>query len=47
MTIINEEALNERANDLDAKGLNGFRLVLVETNETKACLKVHFHNTTG
>ena len=48
MTIINEEALNKRANDLDAEGLNGFSLVLVtlhpDTNPTEAHLEVHFHN---
>jgi len=48
LSIINEEALNERANDLNAKGLNGFSLVLVslhpDTDPTEAHLEVHFHN---
>ncbi|MCP4117246.1 MAG: putative baseplate assembly protein [Desulfobacteraceae bacterium] len=48
MTIINQEALEERANDLDDKGLNGFSRVLVTlypaTSPTEARLEVHFHN---
>lgn len=48
MAIKNQEALNERANDLDAQGLNGFRLVLVtlppDLNPTEAQLEIHFHN---
>lgn len=48
MAIKNQEALNERANDLEAQGLNGFNLVLVTLhpapNLTEAHLEVHFHN---
>ncbi|MEW6417499.1 MAG: baseplate J/gp47 family protein [Nitrospirota bacterium] len=48
MAIINQEALNERANNLEGQGLNGLKLVLVtlhpDTNPTEAHLEVHFHN---
>ena len=48
MTVINEEALKERANDLDAMGLNGLRQVLVtlhsDADPTEARLELHFHN---
>ena len=48
MTIKNQEALNERANNLEAHNLNGFKLVLVtlhpDPNPTEAHLEVHFHN---
>lgn len=48
MAIINQEALNERANNLEGKGLNGLKLVLVnlhpDANPTEAHLEVHFHN---
>ncbi len=51
MTIINQEALEERANDLDDKGLNGFSRVLVtlspDTHPVEARLEVHFHNNNG
>ena len=47
-TGVNQEALNDRARDLDAKGLNGIKLVLVSLapalNPTAAKLEVHFHN---
>ncbi len=48
MAIKNQEALNERANNLAAQGLNGFKLVLVtlqpDPDPTEAHLEVHFHN---
>lgn len=48
MTIRNQEALNERANNLEGQNLNGLRLVLVtlypDTNPTEAHLEVHFYN---
>lgn len=45
MSIINPEALQERANNLEANGLNGFRLVLVDLpNPNEATLELHFHN---
>jgi hypothetical protein len=48
MAIKNQEALNERANSMEAKGLNGLKLVLVSlhpsTNPTEAHLEVHFYN---
>jgi hypothetical protein len=45
MTILNPEARNERANNLDASGLNGMRLVLVTLTPTEAQLAVHFYTT--
>lgn len=49
MAIKNQEALNERANNLEVQGLNGFELVLVtlqpDPNPTEAILTVHFHNS--
>ena len=51
MAIKNQEALNERANNLEARGLNGFRQVLVtlhpDPNPTEAHLQVYFHNSIG
>lgn len=48
MTIKNEEALKERANNLDDTGLNGFKLVLVnlypDENPIEAHLEIYFHN---
>lgn len=45
MAIKNQEALNERANNLKAKGLNGLKLVIVSLpNPTEAHLEVYFHN---
>ncbi|GAB61865.1 MAG: hypothetical protein DWB56_08170 [Candidatus Jettenia sp.] len=48
MAIKNQEALHERANNLEAHHLNGFKLVLVtlhpDPNPTEAHLEVHFHN---
>jgi len=43
VTILNIEALDERANDLDAAGLNGIKLVLVSLAPPNAQLEVHFH----
>lgn len=49
MTIINKEALQERANNLDGSGLNGMKLVLVTlqpaVNPTEAHLEVQFYTT--
>lgn len=49
MAVKDLEALEERANDLAAKGFNGIRLVLVtlvpSLNPREAKLEVHFHNT--
>ncbi|MCD4810252.1 MAG: baseplate J/gp47 family protein [Methanosarcinales archaeon] len=49
MTILNEEALLDRAGDLDDAGFNGIKLVLVRTIDhslepPEADLEVHFHN---
>jgi len=49
MTIKNEEALLDRARDLDDAGFNGIKLVLVRTIDhslepPEADLEVHFHN---
>lgn len=49
MTIINEEALLDRAKDLDDAGFNGIKFVLVRTidhslEHPEADLEVHFHN---
>ena len=49
MTILNEEALLDRARDLETAGLNGIKLVLVRTIDhslepPEADLEVHFHN---
>lgn len=51
MAIKNKEALDERANDLEDKGLNGIKLLLVtslnsdpDPRKTEAYLEVHFHN---
>ena len=49
MTILNEEALLDRARDLDDAGFNGIKLVLVRTIDhslepPEADLEVHFHN---
>ena len=49
MTIINEEALLDRAGDLEDAGFNGIKFVLVRTidhnlDPPKADLEVHFHN---
>ena len=49
MTILNEEALLDRAKDLDDAGLNGIKFVLVRTidhslDPPEADLEVHFHN---
>jgi hypothetical protein len=48
MAILDEEALAERARNLDANGLNGLRLALVALHPaaapTEARLEVHFHN---
>lgn len=45
MTIIHQEVLEERARNLDAKGLNGMELVLVTLpSPTEALLEVHFFN---
>lgn len=45
MAIINQEAMNERANNLEGQGLNGFKLVLVSLpNPAEADLEVYFHN---
>lgn len=47
--IINREALETRADDLQAQGLNGFNLLLVslqaDPHPTQALLEVHFHNS--
>lgn len=46
MAIINQEALNERANNLEAEGLNGLKLVLVNLPDSdEALLEVYFHNS--
>lgn len=49
MAVKDQEALEERANDLAAKGFNGIKLVLVALvpalNPREAKLEVHFHNT--
>ncbi|NIS81334.1 MAG: hypothetical protein GTO14_14280 [Anaerolineales bacterium] len=46
--ILNQEALEERADELQAIGFNGISLVLVslqpDPNPTEAILEVHFHN---
>jgi Baseplate J-like protein len=45
MAIIHQEGLEERARNLDAKGLNGMELVLVTLpSPTEARLEVHFFN---
>ena len=49
MTILNEEALLDRAKDLDDAGFNGIKFVLVRTIDhslepPEADLEVHFHN---
>ena len=48
MAVKDKEALEERANDLEARGFNGIRLVLVTLvpvmNPSSAKLEVHFHN---
>lgn len=48
MAIRNQEALDERANDLAARGLNGFHFLLVllhpDDDPVEARLEVHFHN---
>lgn len=49
MSIIRQDALNERANNLEAANLNGLRLVLVELVPSgapvEARLELYFHNT--
>ena len=49
MAVKDQEALEERANDLAARGFNGIRLVLVTLapalNPREAKLEVHFHNS--
>ena len=50
MTITNQEALNERANNLQRRGFNGFKMVLVSlhpdpSDPVEARLDVFFHNT--
>ena len=51
MAIKNQEALNERANNLEAQSLNGFKQVLVtlhpDSEPTEAHLQVYFHNNEG
>ncbi|MCU0541830.1 MAG: baseplate J/gp47 family protein [Oscillatoriaceae cyanobacterium Prado104] len=48
MAIFHQEVLEKRAENLDAKGLNGMELVLVNlqpaVNPTEAILEVHFFN---
>jgi hypothetical protein len=49
MAIINQEALNNRADELDDHGLNGMKLILVKdlettTSQTQAHLQVYFFN---
>ncbi len=48
MAIQNQEALNKRANNLEAHNLNGLKFVLVtldpDPNSNKAHLEVHFYN---
>jgi hypothetical protein len=45
MTILNPELLKKRANNLDAAGLNGIRLVLVTLAPPTAYLDVYFYTT--
>jgi hypothetical protein len=49
MAIKNQEALNERANNLKVQGLNGLKLVLVtlqpDPNPTEAILTLYFYNS--
>lgn len=50
MAIINEEALKDRGGELDAAGLNGIKLILVDHLDTTvspplAHLQVHFYNS--
>ncbi len=48
MAIINPEALQERANNLAANGLNGFRLILVDLpGPDEAIMTIHFQNDEG
>lgn len=49
MTIKNQEALEDRARDLDSQGLNGFKFLHVdlypEHDPYEAHMKVYFHNS--
>jgi len=50
MAIINEEALKDRGSELDAAGLNGIKLILVDhldssASPPKAYLQLHFYNS--
>lgn len=51
MTIIHQEALQDRARELEDKGFNGLKLVLVRLpsgpHPAEAYLEVHFHNSLG
>jgi hypothetical protein len=46
MSIKNQDALDERANNLEANGLNGLKLILVSLpNSSEAHIEVYFYNS--